>query len=58
MMFIIFYSLCGCIFDKNNVNDNKYIIQNNNAIFNKNNYIKLKRNIEKQLDNNIHMFFK
>ena len=47
MMFSIFYSLCGCIFDKDNVNDNKYIIKNNNAIFNKNNYIKLKETLKR-----------
>ena len=42
MMFNIFYSLCGYIFDKDNVHGKEYIIQNNNTILNKNNYKKLK----------------
>ena len=46
MMFIIFYSLCGCIFYKDNIHDKKYILHNNNAIFNKNNYTKLKETLK------------
>ena len=46
MMFSTFYWLCCCILDKNNVHDKEYIIHNNNDIFNKNNYTKLKETLK------------
>ena len=46
-MFNIFYLLCGCIFEKDNVHYKEYIIHNNNSIFNKNNYKKWKETLKR-----------